>query len=497
MNSLRWRLFAGSVAAFTLLLGGGGALAYIGIKERLYASFDRSLVQRAVSLIPMIKEEEGVIEIDWLEYRPHPPGHQEGTDRYAIWKKAANELLAQSDEAATTDLPRTGGPPDRPVVAELPLPDGSAARRVGIEFHARIDLEGENGEPIEVKEKGPAIQMVLARKDTVQPTLGAIRGMFAGIWAGGTLLSALVTWWLVRKNLRPLDELREQIGRKGVMSGQKVSLDRPPAELEPVVAELNRLLERVERAILRERTLTSNVAHELRTPVAGILSTLEVALGRSRPAEEYREAMDQCFDIAKRMHWLVGNLLSITRIEANHLQLQSLPVPLHERLREWWEPFAKLAAARGLRVSWSLVLNAVVTTDAGFLRVVMSNLYDNAVSHGRANGVVRIAADAQGAITVCNLVEDMDAAHVQHVFDPFWRNSESRDAGGGHVGLGLNLCQKIVGILGGRITAHFEESERVFEVRVELGRREESENGERQDLECRMKNAECRMKNAE
>ena len=473
MDSLRGRLIAGSLCGITLLLGGGGTVAYLRIKERLYAEFNRSLVQRGLSFTDFVEVDKGKIDVKRLDKVPFPPGHVNGADYLHMCVKDGETLVAVGDWM-TVPLPRFGGSMEAPEVREVALPHGKQGRAVGIEFHARVDLtklekaermaRGETLEP-----KGPLIQVVFAKVDTVAPTLAGIKRLLLGLWAGCALLGGICIWFVVRRSLLPLDQLRTQIGAlRDTVSGQRIALHRPPTELQPVTSELNRLLERVEAALVRERNLTSNVAHELRTPIAGILSTLEVALSRARPAEEYRESTAECLEMAKRMHWLVNNLLSITRLERGNVQLQRHSVVIEDTLPEWWKPFTASAEGRGIRVAWKLEPGAKLQTDPEFLRVVVANLFDNAVCYTPNGGTIRIEADAAGNISVANQSVDLRRDSVEHVFDPFWRNTESREDVGTHAGLGLSLCKKIVELLGGRISARVKESDGLFVVRVEL-----------------------------
>jgi signal transduction histidine kinase len=274
---------------------------------------------------------------------------------------------------------------------------------------------------------------------------------------------------VVRRGVRPLDQLKAEIGNlEEGSSGQRIELRQPPPELEPVIQELNRLLERVEKALARERALTSNVAHELRTPIAGLLSTLEVTLNRLRSPEEYRESAGECFEIAKRMHWLVNNLLSMTRIEAGNVELQNQDLRIEKALTDWWRPFQTRAAERGLRVDWKIDPGTRIKTDPEFFRVVVTNLFDNAVSYAPEGGTIRVEAHSDGAISVANPASRLNADMIEHAFDPFWRNTDERDGQVTHAGLGLDLCRKIIELLGGRISAQIKEPGSLFVVRVEM-----------------------------
>jgi signal transduction histidine kinase len=479
MRSLRWKLILGILCGITLVLAVGGTLVYLTIKERLYEEFDRSLVQRTVLMASMIEPDANSVQIEWLENGTNPPGHRLGTDYFSVWTKGHDETLAASLDLEAGSLPRFGGSFEHPEVRAVTLPDGRPARCAGIEFEVRQGLRGEDDadEASSVPStsttgQGPTeavVQLVIAKVDTVAPTLAAIQRPLFALWAGCTGFGAVVIWMVVRRGLRPLDQLRAQIGNlEEGATGQRIHLPRQPAELEPVTQELNRLLERVAQALVRERTLTSNVAHELRTPIAGLLSNLEVTLTRLRPPAEYRESAEECFEIAKRMNWLVNNLLSITRIEAGNIQLQQREVLIGQVLSEWWRPFEARATGRRLQVDWQVHPDARIETDPEFFRVVVNNLFDNAVSYAPEGGTIRIEASAGGAVSVANPASGLNAEGLRHAFDPFWRNPLSREGETAHAGLGLNLCKKIIELLGGRISARIQEPERMFVVQLDM-----------------------------
>jgi signal transduction histidine kinase len=469
MNSLRGRLVAGILAGITAVLAFQGALAFAKMRARLYAEFDRTLLQRAVALKFSVREDKGRIDVGRLDKGPEVLGHEAGVDFFHLYQQD-NGLLTASSEGTNTVLPRFAGPPEQAVFRDVLLPGGKKGRAVGLEFNARVDLtkrqkaerlaQGETTEP-----KGPVFQLVLAKVDTVAPMLAGLQRLFILLWAGCSVGSGIFIYWFVRQRLRPLDQLKCQLGGlRDTVSGQRVFLRQAPAELRPVLDELNRLLERVEAALVRERNLTSSVAHELRTPVAGLLNILEVALSRPRSVQEYHEASKESLDIAARSNWLINNLLSMTRIEAGNVQLHRHLVELEPVLRQWWTPFAARAEARGMRVVWEIEPAAKLETDPEFLRVVVTNLFDNAVSYTPEGGTIRIQSDRPGNILVSNQALGLTAATSARVFDPCWRNDGARESGSHHAGLGLHLCQKIVALLGGRITARVREQDSIFEV---------------------------------
>ena len=483
MTSIQHRLILGVLVVVTLTLGVGGLAVYQRVATRLYDDFDRRLLQRARSLVSMIEREREWVEIDWLEIDEDPPGHEEHVDYYSLWFADGGETLVRDEDQGAWELPRFGSSAAVPVYREIELPGGRDGRAVGLKWALRSDFDDE---PDEVEVLDPAVsfalpqramgdagaqvemQLVVGKVDEAGATLAILRGQLLLVWVGCGLLAGLLAWLAIARGLTPLRRLSANIAElKEQESGQRIASTDLPKELQPVAQALNALLERVEQALIRERTLTSNVAHELRTPVAGILSILEVTLGRLRSSEEYRTSSQECLEIAKRMHWLVSNLLSVTRIEAGNVRLQTREICLNDYLREWWEPFQSRADDKGLFLDWRVDPNVVIETDPEFLRVVVSNLFDNAVAYTPAERSIRIEVSPEGGVAIANQALNLDAKIIDRVFDPFWREDESRDQVGVHVGLGLNLCRKIVTMLGGTISAEVKEYDELFEVRLE------------------------------
>lgn len=480
MNSLHRRLQVGILAGVAASLAIGMFIAHATMRRRLYAELDDDLVEKAANLMASISQEEDLIELDWLDYEKTPPGFAPGIDYYLVENIETGEILGASSGFADWPLLREGLDSPKAAPKDAALPGYREGRSLVTTFNARVDIpddddEGPDGRDASLRsnasptEVGAELRLIVASVDTVATTMLAMRRFMIGLWCLCIALTWLIVWIVIRRNLRPLGALTSRIQSLDQKSAkQRIDIPNLPTELVPVVAELNQLLERIDTTLTRERTLTSNVAHELRTPVAGMLSILEVTLNRLRSREEYRESTQECFDIAKRMHWLVSNLLSVARIEANNFELQPKRIELRPTFQEWWRPFAEHARAREIDVAWEIDSQSTIETDPEFLRVVVSNLFDNATSYTPRGGVIRIAADETGCITVANETIDIKPEEVAHVFDPLWRNSEARENAGTHAGLGLSLCRKIVELLGGKISAAIKESGPLFVVRIEM-----------------------------
>jgi len=278
----------------------------------------------------------------------------------------------------------------------------------------------------------------------------------------------------VGQALSPLAVLARRLD--ALAPGELVRFDDAPAELRQVVARLDGLLGRLERVRERERAFTAAAAHELRTPLAGLRATIEVALMRERSPEAYRATMESCLAQCVAMQDVVGRLLLLGKLDAGQVAPQGALVALAPLVEGWWQAHATRAAERGLQVEWQLGgKGSAVVTDAELLGVIVGNLFDNAVSHAPTGARLRIstvpwtvdgndAVEAQksaeksviasqhGRSVLIRVANDgciLDPTQAEHLGERFWQADTARSANGRHCGLGLALCREMAAILGG------------------------------------------------
>ena len=201
------------------------------------------------------------------------------------------------------------------------------------------------------------------------------------------------------------------------------------------------------------------MAHELRTPLAGLRTTLEVALAGQRGLAAFEDALRDGLAISCQLHGMVENLLAMARCEAGQMETAPESVRLDELFRQCWRPLEDAAVGRGLRVRWESVEACVLATDREKLRLILQNVLGNAVAYADAGGHVRLAcqaADGGASLTVSNSGSALSADDAAHVFERFWRRDAARSDTGVHCGLGLPLCERLAALLGGSIAVRSE-----------------------------------------
>ncbi|MBU0640195.1 MAG: sensor histidine kinase N-terminal domain-containing protein [Planctomycetes bacterium] len=468
MKSLRVQLLVGTALGTALVLLVSGALLYALISRALWAAFDHALAAKARSLTALAEQDQGRLEFDLAEVKLpefEPSGQAEF---FQVWLPHGT-VFARSASLCGTDLDRIAGTLAAPAFQTVRLPDGRSGRIVGLTFVPRQEADaGRGSSPL-------SVTLVLGRDIAgLQATLVRMRAMLVCVGLVAVVLSAGALAWVVRRNLRPIDDLSRQIAAVAEHDlSTRIAVRDLPRELLPVAERLNDLLARLDAAFQRERRFTGDVAHELRTPLAGLRSKLELALARARAPEEYQKTTGDCLKISLQMQRMVENLLHLARADAGQLEIRRTPVDLSQVVGECWEPLEARARARGLSVERKLHENSAVETDRDKLRLVLQNVLENAVLYANEGGrisLVTTAADGHLTFAASNTGSSLPPAEVHHVFERFWRgDASSRGGAESHCGLGLPLCQAVIEQLGGSIEATADAAG-VFTVTIHLPR---------------------------
>ena len=448
--SIRVRLLLwvlGGMAVVLILL----ATVIYGILSRsLVSGFDGVLEATAKTIAGSVEQTDQDVRAD-LEERELPEFYRaQRPDYFQLWREDGTVLI-RSSSLKNEDL-SASGTPLTPGFRPVRLPDGRPGRAISMFFVPKIDDEAKGAV------RPQKVALVVARETAeLDARIAFLRWLMMSATAGTIILGLAVGAVIVRQGLRPLDTLAAQISRiRQDELSTRISYEHMPSEIVPVVRTLNGLLERVEEAFRRERAFTADAAHELRTPLAGIRSTLELALARPRAAEDYRDAVSDCLDITLGMQAMVGNLLALARLEGGQTTLRAETVWIEELVRTLWKPLADAVRRRGISVEQKIPADLECTADRDTITVVLTNLLANAGEYTNDRGWIKIVGRrVNSAIELVfeNSGCDLSDADAGHVFDRFWRASSSRTGTGLHCGLGLALVRRAAESLGGTVTA--------------------------------------------
>jgi two-component system heavy metal sensor histidine kinase CusS len=305
----------------------------------------------------------------------------------------------------------------------------------------------------------PRYSIVALARETheLDEMLARLGGVLLSVSAIATATMLALTALVIRRALSPVDHLAHRITRMDArnLSG-RLSAQTAPAELSPIVVGLNGLLDRLENAFDREKSFTADAAHELRTPLAGLESALEVCARKTRAPEAYHAVVIECLDVVRGMHRMIDNLLLLARADGDQIPADFTGVGIDQILEDAWRRFSKTADQRAITVNWEIGSELIVKTDRDKLLHVVSNLFDNAVRYADQGGRITIRAqcDSGGVvIRIANTGSRVSNRDASRVFERFWRGDPARSEIGIHCGLGLSVCRKMIGVLEGTIRA--------------------------------------------
>jgi two-component system heavy metal sensor histidine kinase CusS len=259
------------------------------------------------------------------------------------------------------------------------------------------------------------------------------------------LMPRIIAWGL--RSISLAGAQLEQITHRS-LGQEDLAMGDVPVELRPFKASLQGMLMRLNDAMRRQEQLTADVAHELRTPLAIIKSTLQTLRMRPRDATAYEEGIDDALQDVERMEHLMEQILSLARLDAATEVPNPAEVRLDTLLGSLADVFNDRARQQGASVVYADGAVISVRGDETELRQLFSNLLDNALRYGPPKGVVRIALQEgpQQWATVC--VHDEGGAippeSLPCLFDRFYRVDSSRSQASGGSGLGLAIVREIV-----------------------------------------------------
>jgi signal transduction histidine kinase len=230
-------------------------------------------------------------------------------------------------------------------------------------------------------------------------------------------------------------------------------------ELLPIHDRLTDTLGALRAAFEREKQAVADISHELKTPIAALLTGAQVALRKPRTAEEYRAALEECRDTAQRLRRLVDRIMTLASLDAGNDHTTAERVDASDVATECAANVRRVAEEHGLTFSTAVDGDTELVTDPDKLREVLNNLLQNAVEYNRPGGSVglRVSADRRA---VTYEVKDTGIGMTPEVrakiFERFYRADPSRTQTGVHAGLGLAIVKEYVDRLGGTIDVQSE-----------------------------------------
>jgi two-component system heavy metal sensor histidine kinase CusS len=278
------------------------------------------------------------------------------------------------------------------------------------------------------------------------------------LWAfviGAALVSGLLGWLAARRGLAPLAIMAT---RTASITAQHLDARLPeaqmPQELHALVASLNAMLARLQEAFTRLSDFSSDLAHELRTPISNLMTQTQVALSRARTAEDYQDILASNAEEYERLSKMIADMLFLAKADHGLAIPNRETVDLRAEVDALFDFYDALAEEKTIR----LIAEGAASTsgDRLMLRRALSNLLSNAVRHAAADSVVTVKLTMTASTTeiqVSNTGDTLPPEAIGRLFERFYRADPARQHTSEGAGLGLAITHSIIVAHGGSIAA--------------------------------------------
>jgi heavy metal sensor kinase len=274
------------------------------------------------------------------------------------------------------------------------------------------------------------------------------------------VLASAGGYFMSRRALDPVDRITRTAQSINAHNlAERLPLRGIDDELERLSETLNGMFARLDDAFRRTRQFTADASHELRTPVAIIRSTAEIARAVPRTEAEYAAALDRILAETERTSRLIDDLLLLARADAEADRRWMEPMDLADAVRDACEEGRILADAAGLQFTSQIPSACATVGDPEALRRLFLILLDNAAKYTPARGSVSVTMsvlDATATIAIRDSGAGIAAQDLAHIFERFYRVAADRSRTTGGVGLGLAIAQWIATCHNGRILVESE-----------------------------------------
>ena len=262
----------------------------------------------------------------------------------------------------------------------------------------------------------------------------------------GLILSALAGYLIARRGIRPVEEIAATVRRiRSSTLNRRVEMGGLASELSLLASTFNETLDSLEDAFARLARFSSDIAHELRTPINNMRGEVEVALSKTRSPGEYREVLESSLEECLRLSRMIDSLLFLARAEHPETQISREPIDVASELSVVREFYEAAASDAGVSLDLTAPPGLTAPVDRTLFQRAVGNLIENSLAHTGSGGHVRLEATRNNGTVAVSIADDgcgIPTEHLPRVFDRFHRVDSARSKNGG-TGLGLAIVKSV------------------------------------------------------
>ncbi|WP_226501315.1 heavy metal sensor histidine kinase [Pseudomonas sp. MWU16-30322] len=258
----------------------------------------------------------------------------------------------------------------------------------------------------------------------------------------------LTAWGAVQRGLAPLREFRKVAAMVSTQDlDHRLSVVNMPQELSELAQGINFMLHRLDAGVQQLSQFSDDLAHELRTPINNLMGKAQVTLSRERTTEEYQDVLVSCTEELERVARIVSDMLFLAQVSHPSALAPFESVALEDEAAKVAEMFS--LSAQDKQIHLNVVGCASVLGDRLMIQRAISNLLSNALRHcpnGKTITLLIEQGATQASLLVSNPGAGIEAQHLPHLFDRFYRVDSARSRSQGSTGLGLAIVRSIMSL---------------------------------------------------
>jgi two-component system heavy metal sensor histidine kinase CusS len=442
-RTLRLRLALMFALSSCVLLGAVAAYLYHSLEREILWRDDQALLGRLQRMQALLDDTES---IEALRSRPQLYENMLGNRDSFLWIVDAADHMLIEVNPASLPLPR--------------LPDASSPKLGNDPHNSSLRLAW-----LDVSRTGGHLKLIAGKRaDEREQMLSAYRNTIWMALAAGVFLAFALGWLIGQRGLRPVRTLATQAAGIDVRN-LHLRLDdfADTAELEVLSQTLNQMLTRLEHGFAQLSRFSEDLAHEMRTPLTNLMGQSQQLLDRNRSHEEYQNVLASNLEEYERLARMIDNMLFLARCEQPKATLKREPVDLPSLVEQLCEYFEGMAEDRGI---WLVnQSHGQLEAEPELLRRALANLIANALRYGAADSPVTISTKMEGntlEVLVHNQGNPIEAVHLPHLFERFYRCDASRNQPDDSGGLGLAIVQSIMHVHSGEASVKSDDAGTVF-----------------------------------
>lgn len=428
--------------------------------------FNRALHAKAGMLMTLATVEDQQVNFNFSsQFLPEFNGNAE-PEYFQLWlNDNIFKRSASLDLFATVTLPFTDIAVGKSTIIEATLPDGRAGRIIYTRFIPQVSIQEQTAE--NSLYPPPSILLAYATSaESINFVLWLIDIVFIVTTISVIIFIRLFVRKAVEHGLSPLEKLNEQINALSLTNeSQPIMLDEPVQELMAIKASLNRFISENRSLYLREKRLASDIAHELRTPIAELINLSEVV--QKFPDNELMpDYVPEVLKISKRLNEIVANILLLHKYQHTKLPKNNV-----FDLNQIIQKIISQTTTSTIQFTPQDSLPAVISNLAA-VESILTNLISNALTHSRANSPIVLTLQVIEPTTLQVQISNtcanaLNQADLSQLFEPLWQKDPARSASGNY-GLGLSIAATFAKAIDAKLEAHLQQDKITFVLSIPI-----------------------------